>query len=107
MSAQHRIRALQAQLDRARAVMIRAMDALESDADLAARREAFGMIQDQFDGVSIADHERAKALIPTLTPEPDPEEDEDDGFEDSPTHDGFSEPGEDPDLIDGAGEDEP
>jgi hypothetical protein len=53
-------------LDRARATMIRAMDALESDAELDARREAFEMIQEQFEGVSTEDAARAEALIPQL-----------------------------------------
>ena len=56
----------QAHLDRARATMIRALDALESDADLNARREAFEMIQEQFEDVSHEDHARAEALIPSL-----------------------------------------
>jgi hypothetical protein len=52
-------------LDRARAVMIRALDALEST-DRDARCEAFEMIQQEFEGVSEADHSRAEALIPQL-----------------------------------------
>ena len=53
-------------LDRARACMIRAMDALESDSDLEARREAFNMLQQEFDGISEVDHERALGLVPRL-----------------------------------------
>jgi hypothetical protein len=43
---------LKAALLRARAVMSRAADALESDADLDSRREAFELIQDAFEDVS-------------------------------------------------------
>lgn len=53
-------------LDSARAVMIHALDALESDADITMRIEAFEMIQQEFEGVSKKDHNRAKALIPLL-----------------------------------------
>lgn len=43
-----------------------------------------------------------RPLPPADYPSPfeDPEDDEDDDFEDSPTHGGFSEPGEDPALLD-------
>ena len=53
-------------LDRARAAMIRAMDALEADDDEGARRQAFEIIQEQFEGVTQADHERAERLVQTL-----------------------------------------
>ena len=53
-------------LDRARAVMIRALDALESDSELNARQEAFEMIQNEFEGVSQKDHARAELLIKKL-----------------------------------------
>lgn len=57
---------LLAQLDRARAVMLRAMDALKSDSELDQRREAFEMIQAQFEGVPHEDCARAEALIRSL-----------------------------------------
>jgi hypothetical protein len=53
---------LEAKLDSARAVMIRALDALESDANPDDRRESFELIQDQFEGVLTEDHDRALAL---------------------------------------------
>jgi hypothetical protein len=62
-----------AALKEARAVMIFALDALESDADLDQRREAFALIQDQFDGVSHEDHDAAESLISIIRARPAPD----------------------------------
>ena len=47
------VKDLSKRLDAARYAMVRAMDALESDADLAACRAAFELLQDQFEGVEM------------------------------------------------------
>ena len=60
------VHALQTELDRCRAVLIRALDALEFDATAAARVDAFELIEDRLEGVSEEDHDRAADLIPML-----------------------------------------
>lgn len=49
---QDKLAAAEARLDRARAAMSIAMDALESDSDQAAREKAFEICQGQFEGVT-------------------------------------------------------
>ena len=63
------LRPLSQELAKCHAAMIRAMDALESDAKLDARREAFELIQERFEGVSSEDHDTAAGLVESLRAE--------------------------------------
>jgi DNA-binding transcriptional ArsR family regulator len=60
-------------LDSARAAMMQANDALESDADLAARRAAFEVIQQQFEGVTREECARAEAIRARRAPQAETE----------------------------------
>lgn len=57
------VREAEAQLNRARAAMSIAMDALESDADKDAREKAFEICQGQYEGVTGDDYESLRDVL--------------------------------------------